>query len=74
MNRLAAAYLDPTTNAGTARWVGLGVLAFDLASRGASGWNVAGLLILGGLEGVARILAGQDPGGPFKPFKLGATA
>lgn len=56
LEKFTAAYLDPKSHAGTARWVALGVLVFDLISRGASLPNVAGLLVLGGLEGAARII------------------
>jgi hypothetical protein len=40
---------DPASTAGTARWVALGVLAYDCAARGASLYNLAGLLVLAGL-------------------------
>lgn len=61
---LAAAYLNPSTSAGTARWVALGVAAWDCVSKGASAWNVAALLALGGLDVAARwvVTGGRGPG------------
>lgn len=54
---------NPATAAGTARWVVLGMAAYDIAARGASPWNMAALLILGGLAEALRFWP-QGPGGP----------
>lgn len=56
--------LNPSTNAGTARWVALGVAAYDVAARGANVWNIGALLALGGLVEALRYFPGQGPGGP----------
>jgi len=62
--KISAAYLDASTSAGTARWVALGVVAWDCISKGASAWNVAALLALGGLDVAARwvVTGGKGPG------------
>lgn len=57
-------FIDPSTNAGTARWVALGLFAYDVLKHGANWMNGAALLALGGVELAARFIQGQDPQGP----------
>jgi len=64
IERLSAAYLNPSTSAGTARWVALGVAAWDCISRGVNAYNAAALLALGGLDVAARWFSSRGEGGP----------
>jgi hypothetical protein len=56
--------IDPTTNAGTARWVALGLFGYDLVRHGVNWANAAALLALGGVELAARFLQSQGPQAP----------
>ncbi len=55
--------LDPSTNAGTARWAALAVALYDAARHGMNLYNGAVLLTLAGVEIAARIF-GQGATAP----------
>lgn len=62
---------DPATAQGTARWVAIGVMAWDILKSGASWPNVAGLLILAGFDLASRWITGppaEPPGPPMPPL------
>ena len=52
---------DPATDLGTARWVALGVAAYDAARHGVSLYNGAMLLILAGLPLAMKVFGGSEP-------------
>jgi hypothetical protein len=62
MDGLLRRLADPSTNLGTARWVALGLAAYDACARGMGPWNLSALLALCGLEAL-RYLP-QGPSGP----------
>ena len=68
-----AAFLNPATNIGTARWVALGVAAYDAASRGMTPANGMVLLVLAVGEIAGRFFT-QPPVGPFTLPPVGPSA
>lgn len=64
LSNISAAYLNPSTSAGTARWVALGVITWDCLSRGVNAYNAGALLALGGVDMAARWFANRGEGGP----------
>lgn len=58
-------FIDPSTNAGTARWATLGIALYDAARYGLNLTNGSVLLALAGIEIAARLFGGpKPPGGP----------
>ena len=62
---------DPATNLGTARWVALGVAAYDAARHGVSLYNGAVLLVLAGMPYAVKLFGGAPP---MDPPSAGPTA
>lgn len=54
VRRFLNGWRDPATAQGTARWVALGVVAWDLLKTGATWPNVTGLLVLAGFDLASR--------------------
>lgn len=61
VKRFLYLWRDPATAQGTARWVALGVVAWDLLKNGATWPNIAGLLTLAGLDIAAHWLNNPPP-------------
>lgn len=55
------AFLDPATHTGTARWVALGLIAYDVLRHGANWTNGALLLALAGVQLASRLLPPAEP-------------
>ncbi|WP_257303388.1 hypothetical protein [Geothrix campi] len=53
-NHLSAAFLDPASSLGTARWVALGLTAYDVIRNNMNGWNGGAMLLLAGIEIAGR--------------------
>jgi hypothetical protein len=56
--------LDPSTNAGTARWAALAVAVYDAIRHGVTLANGAVLLTLAGVEIAARFFGTEAPPPP----------
>ncbi|MDP1832638.1 MAG: hypothetical protein Q8K67_11310 [Geothrix sp.] len=54
MQSVLKAFLDPTTSMGTARWVAIGMTAYDIARHHLNLTNGAVLLLLAGVDIAAR--------------------
>lgn len=63
-----AGWRDPATAQGTARWVALGVVAWDLLRHGATWPNVTGLLVLAGFDLASRWITGPPTEPPLPPL------
>lgn len=65
IRRFLALWRDPATSQGTARWVALGVVAWDAIKNGLSWPNTVGLMALAGLDIAAHWLTmPPDPPAP----------
>jgi hypothetical protein len=61
MRTILKTLMDPATNVGTARWVALGVTAYDAMRHGVSLANGAVLLVLAGVDIAARYFDQRQP-------------
>jgi hypothetical protein len=64
MQSVLKAILDPATNMGTARWVALGMAAYDITKNHLNLVNGSVLLLLAGVDIAARWFNQAPPSGP----------
>ncbi|HJV39991.1 MAG TPA: hypothetical protein VJ549_00550 [Geothrix sp.] len=67
LRTFAAAFLDPASALGTARWVALGLTAYDIIRNHMNGWNGGAMLLLAGIEIAGRWFNQTTPPTPPPP-------